>query len=170
MWCQNCGKERAHYHTMGSSKAKCCQKCRLRQKTIATYCTHCGINNLQASSICDVHHGNMLSTPVLPIAHHPTALTMTKKRVGTPQILAVRSRAQVRAHPLGLAPHYLRVLCVVYTTAHNAASASCGSTAKANTMNTTKKMTKAAKSTECAFQVVTAISMLRKRVMTSVLF
>ncbi|CAI6340844.1 unnamed protein product [Periconia digitata] len=66
MWCQNCGKGRSHYHSMGSAKANYCQRCRSRGTQTPTYCKFCGVNRLEYSSTCDAHYGNSISNPASP--------------------------------------------------------------------------------------------------------
>lgn len=58
MWCQNCGKYRAHYHEISSYKAKYCQRCRTRSTTAHTYCRYCGEFRSDRNPRCDVHGRN----------------------------------------------------------------------------------------------------------------
>ena len=66
MWCQNCGKSRAHYHVMGSAKSRYCQRCRARSTMSDTYCRFCGERRWARNSSCDVHDGNSGSPGSLP--------------------------------------------------------------------------------------------------------
>ncbi|PQM43528.1 hypothetical protein VC83_09655 [Pseudogymnoascus destructans] len=59
MWCENCGKQRSHYHQIGTANAKYCQRCRQRGTKADTYCRYCSKPKRQANSVCDVHGVNM---------------------------------------------------------------------------------------------------------------
>lgn len=61
MWCQNCGKARAHYHRMGTPNSKYCQRCRQRGTKAHTYCRFCGEERLTKNYSCDVHDRNFSS-------------------------------------------------------------------------------------------------------------
>ncbi|KAI1083353.1 hypothetical protein F5B20DRAFT_461171 [Whalleya microplaca] len=55
MWCQNCGKRRAHSHEMGAANSEYCQRCRSRGRRALTYCRFCGKERGRSNTLCDVH-------------------------------------------------------------------------------------------------------------------